>query len=174
MEFDLERSVAILKRTPKVLRSLLEDLDSDFINLNEGPDTWSPFDIIGHLIHGEKTDWISRTELIQNSNTDKTFAPFDRFAQFEASKGKSIDDLLDEFERLREANLQKLLSLNITIEDLDKTGIHPALGRVTLRELLSTWVTHDLGHLAQTSRVLSKQYKNDSGPWIEYISVLNR
>lgn len=112
--------------------------------------------------------------MIQNSNTDKTFAPFDRFAQFEASKGKSIDDLLDEFERLREANLQKLLSLNITIEDLDKTGIHPALGRVTLRELLFTWVTHDLGHLAQTSRVLSKQYKNDSGPWIEYISVLNR
>ena len=102
--------------------------------------------------------------MILNSNTDKTFAPFDLFDQFKASKGKSIDDLLDECERLREANLQKLPSLNITIEDLDKTGINPALGRITLRELLSTWVTHDLGHLAQTSRVLSKQYKNDSGP----------
>ena len=174
MIFNLSKSIEILERTPKVLKLLLEGLDEEWILNNEGGESWSPYDIIGHLIHGEKTDWITRTEIILSDGTEKTFAPFDRFAQFEASKGKTIAILLEEFQALRQSNLTALKSKNITSNDLKKTGIHPAFGVVTLENLLACWVAHDLGHLAQISRVMAKQYKEEVGPWLEYLPILSK
>lgn len=172
MKFDLSKSVLILERTPTVLNSLLRDLPNDWISPNEGADTWSPYDVIGHLVHGEKTDWLIRTKIILSKVGDKNFEPFDRFAQFEDSKGKSINQLLDEFKNLREGNLAELQSLNITELQLKLQGKHPEFGTVTLNELLSTWVTHDLGHIAQISRVMAKQYEYEVGPWKAYLGIL--
>lgn len=172
MRFDLEKALPILEKTPKVLRLLLEDLPIEWIHSNEGEKTWSPYDIIGHFIHGEKTDWIERTTIILNGS--KKFKPFDRFAQFENSKGKSLNQLLDEFEQLRTDNLKKLAALKLTEDTFQMEGIHPEFGTVTLKELLATWVTHDLGHLAQVSRVMAKQYKDEVGPWLAYIPILNK
>lgn len=172
MKFELAKSIEILERTPVVLETMLKGLSGEWIMQNEGPDTWSPFDIIGHLIHGEKTDWIPRMEIILSDKANKQFEPFDRFAQFQSSKGKSIGQLLDEFASLRSANIKKLKSKNLSESDLLKTGIHPAFGEVTLGQLLSTWVVHDLNHIAQVSRVMAKQYKDEVGPWIEYLRVL--
>ena len=174
MEFDINRSIEILRSTPSVLRNLLSDLDDAWLTGNEGDDTWSPFDVVGHLVHGEKTDWIDRMQIILSDNEDKTFKPFDRFAQFEDSKGKNLGDLLEEFEMLRSRNLNTLISTNIETEQLKSKGVHPALGEVTLKELLSTWVVHDLGHIGQITRVMAKQYKDEVGPWREYLGVLNR
>ncbi|MDC8105422.1 DinB family protein [Chryseobacterium sp. PTM-20240506] len=174
MSFNLDKATEILERTPDVLTSLLEGLSDEWIYTNEGEETWSPFDIIGHLIHGEKTDWMIRAEITLSDGPEKTFTPFDRFAQFEESKGKTLSQLLTEFRDLRKKNLITLQSKNITDEDLDKTGIHPAFGDTTLRQLLSTWVAHDLGHIAQISRVMAKQYKYDVGPWRNYLPILDR
>ena len=173
MKFTLDRSYEILERTPSVLRTLLSGLDEDWIMNNEGPETFSPYDVVGHLIHGEKTDWRDRTSMILEHGTGKTFVPFDRFAQFEASKGKSLATLLDEFENLRRDSLVWLKSLKLAEGDFDKKGTHPALGEVTLRQLLSTWVIHDLTHIAQITRVMAKQYKSEIGPWIEYFRIMN-
>jgi hypothetical protein len=173
MNFTLEKSYEILERTPTVLRTLLSGLSDDWIMNNEGPETFSPYDVMGHLIHGEKTDWRERTVMILEHGTEKTFVPFDRFAQFEASKGKSLTDLIDDFEKLRLDSLTWLKSLNLTEEDFNKKGTHPALGQVTLRQLLSTWVIHDLTHIAQITRVMAKQYKSEIGPWIEYFRIMN-
>ncbi|MEQ9266608.1 MAG: DinB family protein [Balneolaceae bacterium] len=172
MKFDLSKSILILERTPTVLNSLLRDLPDDWISPNEGAGTWSPYDVIGHLVHGEKTDWLTRTKIILSKGGDKNFEPFDRFAQFEDSKGKSINKLLDEFRNLRADNLAELQTLNITEEQLELEGKHPEFGTVTLNELLSTWVTHDLGHIAQISRVMAKQYENEVGPWKAYLGIL--
>ncbi|MTI22819.1 DinB family protein [Fulvivirga sp. RKSG066] len=173
MEFNLKSSIEILERTPVVLNSLLQNLSSQWVHENEGADTWSPYDIVGHLIHGEKTDWIPRTKLIL-AQKDEAFVPFDRFAQFENSKGKSLRELLAEFEKLRAANIKELRALNISEDQLDLKGTHPALGEVTLKNLLSTWVVHDLNHINQTSRVMAKNYKSEVGPWVEYLGVLNK
>lgn len=173
MKFSLDKSYKILERTPTVLRTLLSDLDDDWVMNNEGPDTFSPYDVIGHLIHGEKTDWQDRATMILEHGTTKSFVPFDRFAQFEASKGKSLQQLLDDFEKLRVANLTWLKSLKLTDIHLNKEGMHPALGQVTLRQLLSTWVIHDLTHIAQITRVMAKQYKEEIGPWIEFFRIMN-
>ena len=173
MKFSLDKSYEILERTPTVLRTLLSGLSDDWIMNNEGQDTFSPYDVIGHLIHGEKTDWRDRTNMILEHGTGKTFVPFDRFAQFEASKGKSLATLLDEFEKLRSDSLRWLRSLNLNEDDFEKKGTHPALGQVTLRQLLSTWVIHDLTHMAQITRVMAKQYKSEIGPWIEYFRIMN-
>lgn len=173
MEFCLNHTIDVLSRTPKVLRELLFQLPSSWLNSNEGGDSWSPYDIVGHLIHGEKTDWILRTEIILAENVDKQFKPFDREAQFEDSKGKTLENLLDEFEVLRKLNLQKLKDLNISKEDLQRTGVHPHFGEVTLEQLLSTWLVHDLGHIAQIARVMAKQYKASIGPWEEYLPIVN-
>lgn len=173
MTFNLYRSIEILERTPAVLRTLLYDLHQDWITNNEGPDTFSPYDVIGHLIHGEKTDWRTRVTMILEHGESKTFIPYDRFAQFEESKGKSLQQLLDEFEKLRAENLSWLRSLNPGEIDFDKKGIHPSLGQVTLRQLLSTWVVHDLTHIAQVSRVMAKQYKEEMGPWVEYFRIMS-
>lgn len=173
MKFELNKAIPILERTPLALRTLLQDLPLEWILENEGKDTWSPFDVIGHLIHGEKTDWMVRTELILEDGPLKTFQPFDRFAQFENSKDKNLEDLLDEFEELRKNNLTSLKSKNLTSKDLDRIGVHPELGEVTLAQLLSAWVVHDLGHIAQISRVMAKQYKSEVGPWPKYLTILN-
>lgn len=174
MEFNLITGNEILQRTPQVLRALLENLSEDWTHCNEGGDTWSAFDIIGHLIHGEETDWTSRLDIMLSNTHDKTFEPFDRFAQFESSKGKSLTELLDEFESLRKRNLDYLDSLQITDDKLDLFATHPSLGQVSMKQLLSAWVVHDLGHIAQIARVMAKQYKDEVGPWVQYMSVLNR
>ncbi|MCB0424576.1 MAG: DinB family protein [Mangrovimonas sp.] len=172
MEFSIEKSVEILERTPKTLEVLLNGLSDDWIYNNEGEDTWNVFDVIGHLVHGEKTDWMERTLIILSSDGDKTFAPFDRFAQFKDSRGKTLQQLLEEFQELRTSNLQILKDLQISHSDMKKTGIHPSFGQVTLEQLLSTWVVHDLNHLSQISRVLAKQYKDSVGSWEAYLRIL--
>ena len=150
----------------------MQDIYADWTYVNEGGETWTVYDILGHLIHGEKTDWIPRAEIILSENTDKTFKPFDRFAQFEDSEGKSLNQLLDEFKILRRKNIAHLLSKKITGKNLEEKGIHPAFGEVNLSQLLATWVVHDLNHIAQISRVMAKQYKAETGPWIAYLSIL--
>ncbi|WP_136468407.1 DinB family protein [Flagellimonas onchidii] len=172
MEFSLTESIQILEKTPSVIESLLKGLPKAWLHTNEGGDTWSPYDIVGHLIHGEKTDWISRTEIILDDGKNKIFEPFDRFAQFKNSTGKTLEQLLNEFSMLRRENIQKLKALNLVDEDLKKQGIHPEFGPVTLKQLLATWVTHDLGHISQITRVLAKNYKDEAGPWTKYISIL--
>ena len=173
MHYSLEKSYEILERTPAVLKTLLENLSDEWVMSNEGPDTFSPYDVIGHLLHGEKTDWTARTKMILESGTSKTFVSWDRFAMYEESRGKTLSELLDEFEIARKENLEWLKSLNLKITDLDKKGMHPKLGEVTLRNLLSTWVVHGLTHIAQITRVMAKQYKEDMGPWPEFFRILN-
>ena len=173
MKYSLDKSYEILERTPAVLRSLLGGLHDDWIMNNEGPETFSPYDVIGHLIHGEKTDWTVRTKVILESGINKPFEPYDRFAQYEESKGKTLTQLFDEFDKLRKNNLNWIKSLNLTKDDLDKEGMHPVLGEVTLRNLLATWVVHDLTHIAQITRVMAKQYKEEIGPWPQFFRILN-
>lgn len=172
MQFTPDQSYEILERTPLVLTTLLNGISDDWVTNNEGPETFSPYDVIGHLIHGEKTDWRDRATIILEYGESKTFTPYDRFAQFEQSKGKSLKQLLAEFEALRTANLKWLKSLQLSSTHLDKKGMHPDLGQVTLRQLLSTWVVHDLTHVAQVARVMAKQYKEEIGPWIEYFRIM--
>ena len=157
MNFDLLKSIELLERTPQVYKSLFYRSTSDWTTINEGLNTWSAFDIVGHLIHGELTDWIPRAEIILSEDrSDKTFEPYDRFAQEKNSKGKTIDFLLEQFEELREFNLVKLKSWNLSATDLLKKGIHPELGEVTLKQLITTWTIHGIGHLNQISRVIVK------------------
>lgn len=172
--FDLDTAFPILNRTPILLSMMLGDLPEEWTHANEGGDSWSPFDIVGHYIQGEKTDWIPRANIILSDAEDKTFEPFDRFAQQEASKGKSMDDLLDEFVDLRTENIRTLLDMDLSADNLARTGMHPDLGEVTLSQLLCTWVTHDLAHLSQLARVMAKQHKDAVGPWQAYMSILNR
>ena len=172
MNFDLDKAIEILERTPKIMRAFLLDLSDDWIRINEGESTWTAYDVMGHLIHGEKTDWIPRTNMILSDKKNKTFEAFNRFAHFRTSKGKSMRDLLEEFEALRTKNIAHLKSLRLTEKEFALTGMHPALGEVTLKQLLAAWVTHDLGHLAQISRVMAKHYTEDVGPWYKYINIL--
>lgn len=172
MNFTIEKSITILERTPVVLNALLENISDEWTSCNEGEDTWSSYDIIGHYIHGEKTDWIPRMEIILSDNPDKSFVPFNRFAQFHDSKGKSVQELLAEFTQLRKKNIQILQSANLTGNDLAKKGVHPAFNEVSLAQLLSTWVVHDLNHIGQICRVMAKHYKEDVGPWVQYLKIL--
>ena len=172
MNFSLSKSIEILGHTPGVLIAMLGNVSPDWTSNNEGGETWSVYDIIGHLIHGDKTDWIPRMEIILSHKPDKTFEPFDRFAQFEESKGKSLAQLLDEFNSLRQKNMEYVRSKKITDKDLEETGIHPVFGEITLSQLLSTWTVHDLNHIAQIARVMAKQYKTEVGPWIQYLRIL--
>jgi hypothetical protein len=173
MKFDIEKSMLILQRTPGVLRTLLDGLDDAWTRSNEAPGTFSPFDVVGHLVYGEKADWRPRASIILEHGVSKPFEPYDRFAQMHESHGKTIRELLKEFEKLRSKNLKWLKSLSISETDLDKKGLHPGLGEVTLRQLLSTWVVHDLTHIAQVTRVMAKQYKEEIGPWVEYFRIMN-
>jgi hypothetical protein len=174
MDFDLTTGAAVLERTPATLRAMLSGLPAAWTDGTEGPDTWSPYAILGHLIHGERTDWIPRARIILARGADRRFTPFDRFAQFRESDGKSVAELLDELAQLRQANLTTLGAWRITDAQLALEGEHPALGRVTLRQLLATWVAHDLGHVAQTARVMAKQYRDAVGPWRAYLPVMDR
>jgi uncharacterized damage-inducible protein DinB len=174
IHYSLTESIEILARTPIVLESLLQNLSTDWAMNNEGKDTFSPFDVVGHLIHGEKTDWVIRMEIILSDKPDKTFERYDRFAQLKDSEGKTLNQLLEAFKALREKNLEILKAKNLQPADLLKTGIHPSFGPVTLQQLLSTWTVHDLSHMAQITRVMCKQYKEEVGPWINYLPILTR
>ncbi|HRE37925.1 MAG TPA: DinB family protein [Chitinophagaceae bacterium] len=173
MQFTFDNSIPILERTPSVLRTLLNNLADDWVMSNEGPATFSPYDVVGHLVHGEKTDWVIRIRRILDIGTAMAFDPYDRFAQYEESKGKDLMQLINEFEQLRIENLNWLKSLKLTEADFDKKGMHPSLGEVTLKNLLATWVVHDLTHIAQITRVMAKQYKDEMGPWTEFFRILS-
>ncbi len=172
MRFDLEASIALLARTPSVLTALLSGLPERWTTAVEGPDTWSPYDVVGHLIHGERVDWMARLTIVLSDGPKKAFEPFDRFAQFDESRGKTLAMLLDEFAGLRAANLERLRSLELTAADLDRTGTHPRFGTVTARQLLATWTVHDLDHLMQVSRVMARQLTGEVGPWVEYLRIV--
>ena len=172
MTFDLTDGVLILRRTPGLLRMLVEDLPCGWNEATEGPGSWSAFDVVGHLIHGERTDWVPRVEHILHHGDAVPFPPFDREAMFEASKGKTIGDLLDIFAELRNESLRRLQALNLTDKDLERHGRHPEFGQVLLGQHLATWVVHDLTHISQIVRVLARQYSDAVGPWRAYLSVL--
>jgi uncharacterized damage-inducible protein DinB len=172
VNFTLSDALPVLRGTPAVLRAWLWDLPDTWATPNEGPDTWSPYDIVGHLIHGDRTDWIPRTELLLAHGESRPFTPFDRFAQFEESRGKSLHELLDTFTELRAQNLARLESLRLTPTDFERRGRHPELGPVTLGQLLATWVAHDLNHLGQIARVMGRQYTGAVGPWLAYLPML--
>ena len=169
----LQQTIALLERTPATLAAFLRDLPDAWTMRNEGPGTWSVFDVIGHLIHGERTDWIPRAKLIQQFGDTKTFEPFDRLAQERDSRGKSLSQLLDEFARLRGESLRELRGLNLSASDLTRPGRHPSLGPVTMSQLLAAWAAHDLTHLHQISRVMAHQYREAVGPWNRFMGVLN-
>ena len=172
MPFDLQETLALLSRTPSSLNALLRNLPDAWTLGSEGGKTWSPFDIIGHLIHGERTDWMPRARIILEHGESRAFDPFDRLAQEKESQGKSLPQLLDEFAQLRSENLDALRAINLQPKDLDRRGRHPALGVVTLSQLLATWAVHDLTHLHQLSRVMAYQYREVVGPWSAYLGVL--
>lgn len=179
MDFELSKATEVLAATPSTLRSLLGNLSDEWtVNEIRDPQSeirdqlWSPYDVIGHLIHGEETDWIPRARIILAQGDDRTFVPFDRFAQFDNSKGKSIAQLLDEFARVRAENLDTLRSWDLSDQQLDLEGVHPELGRVTLKQLLSTWVVHDLNHIRQIVTVMANRYESEVGVWKQYLSIL--
>jgi len=172
MSFTLDDTIAVLERTPRTLGSLLEGLPDCWTRTTEGPDTFSPYDVVGHLIHGEKTDWIPRARIIREQGEARPFDRYDRFAQFQESAGHSLSQLLEEFGQLRDTNLATLRGWNLGPDDLSRRGMHPVLGRVTLAQLLATWAVHDLTHLHQISRTMAHQYRPDVGPWAMYLGVL--
>jgi DinB superfamily len=172
MDQNLENTVALLSRTPAVLNVLLRELPEAWTLSNEGEKTWSPYDVIGHLIHGERTDWMPRVKMILEFGETRSFVPFDRWAQERESQGKSLADLLDEFARLRAANLNELQTLHLKDADLARCGRHPTLGTVRLSELLAAWVGHDLTHLHQISRTMAHQYRDAVGPWSKFLGVM--
>lgn len=174
MNFDLRDGTAVLERTPGTLRAMLAGLPPGWTQATEGPETWSAHDIVGHLIHGERTDWLPRARLILAQGAERRFTPFDRFAQLREGGSESLAARLDEFARLRAENLATLAGWRLTDAHLALRGEHPELGPVTLRELLATWVAHDLGHVAQTARVMARQYREAVGPWRAYLPVLDR
>ena len=173
MEHNLEQTIVLLGRTPAALNALFRDLPHTWTLCNEGEGSWSVFDIVGHLIHGERTDWMPRARMVLEFQESKAFEPFDRLGQVRESQGKSLEQLLDEFARLRSENLRELRALNLRPKDLALRGRHPALGVVTLSQLLATWAVHDLTHLHQISRVMAHQYRDAVGPWSEYLGVLH-
>lgn len=173
MKFQVKQTFEILSNTPGVLKSLLENLSGGWIESDEGDEGWNPFDTVGHLIHGEKTDWIPRAKIILNQGENASFESFDRFAQFENSKGKTLSELLFEFERRRKENLEILKSFDLTEKDLKLKAVHPELGEVNLGQLLSTWAVHDLTHIRQITVFLAKKYSENVGVWKDYLSILN-
>jgi len=172
MQFSLDLSIDVLRRSPATLDALLKGVDPAWERGTEGPDTFSPFDVVGHLIDGEETDWIPRARIILAQGPDRRFEPYDRFRHRKRNVGRTLESLLAEFAKLRSANLELLRSWKLTDAELDLQGEHPSFGPVTLRHLLAAWVVHDLGHLAQISRVMAKQYRSEVGPWAPYEPVL--
>ena len=173
MEHDLSNTVSLLARTPPTLDALLRGLPEVWTLRNEGGDTWNVFDVLGHLVHIERTDWMTRAKVILQFGEDRPFDPIDRLAQRRESRGKSLPELLDEFAVLRVENLNELRAMNLGPEDFDRRGRHPALGGVTLSQLLAGWAVHDLTHLHQISRIMAHQYRDAVGPWKAYLGVLH-
>lgn len=173
MDFDLSTGLAVLERTPSTLRAMLDGLPADWTDATEGPETWSPYVVIGHLVHCERADWVPRARIILAQGPDRRFTPLDRFAQFRESQGKSLSDLLNEFAELRTQNLVTVRGWQLDDSRLALEGSHPEFGAVTLRQLLATWVAHDLGHMVQISRVMARQYRDAVGPWAKYLSVMH-
>ncbi len=173
MNHDLSQTIALLERTPAALNAILRDLPEAWTLQNEGEKTWTAFDVVGHLIHGERTDWMPRAKMILQFGETQSFVPFDRWAQEKESRGKSLGQLLDAFAQLRAQNLQELRAWNLQPADLARRGRHPALGVVTLSQLLATWAVHDLTHIHQISRILAYQYRETVGPWEKYLGVLH-
>ena len=174
MDFDITQGIAVLERTPGTLHAMLHDLGTAWIDATEGPETWSPYVIIGHLVHGERADWIPRARFILSQRTSRRLPSYDRFAHLHESPGKSLSALLDEFGRMRAENLATLATWRLTDTELALNGEHPEFGTVTLRQLLATWVVHDLGHIAQIARVMAKQYRDAIGPWQAYLPIVDR
>ena len=174
MEFCIEQVVGILSQTPATVKSLLGNLSNEWMENASDSENWSPFDIVGHLIHGEETDWIPRAEIILGQGANPAFEPFDRFAQLEKSKDKTLSELIETFAALRAKNLDALRGMNLTEEKLNLKGIHPELGEVTLEQLLATWAVHDLTHIRQIATVLAKKYAENVGAWKEYLSILQK
>lgn len=172
MHCDLIRSIDVLRRTPSVVTALLDGIDDSWSRATEGPDTFSPFDVIGHLIDGDETDWMTRARVILAGDPAATFAPYDRFRHRTRNVDRTLPSLLEELAALRAANLRELAAWSLSDADLNRTATHPSLGEVTLRQLLATWVVHDLGHIAQISRVMAKQYRADIGPWAAFLPVV--
>jgi hypothetical protein len=172
MDFDLDLSIDVLARTPATMHALLTRLGAPWVRGTEGPETFSPFDVVGHLIDGEETDWMPRARIILARGADPVFEPYDRFRHRARNADRTLESLLEEFARLRSANLDQLRSWQLTATELDLPGRHPSLGPVTLRQLLAAWVVHDLGHIAQAVRVMAKQYTTAVGPWVPYLPVL--
>jgi uncharacterized damage-inducible protein DinB len=174
LDYQYEQAVAILRRTPATLAALLRGLSDEWTKSTEGPDTWSAYDIVGHLLHGEETDWIERAHIILDYGEERPFDSFNRTAMFEKYKDYSLDQLLVAFEQARTKNLAELSAMQITPEKLARKGTHPALGTVTLSELLATWVVHDLNHIGQIVEVMARQYAEAVGPWKAYLGILTR
>ena len=172
MNFELDEAIPVLERTPTVLSSLLGDLPGDWTRVDEGPETWSPREVVGHLINGERTDWIPRARIILKQGKYRKFDPFDRFAELKSER--PLGDLLDEFDQLRAGNVATLRGWNLKEKDLELTGEHPEFGNVTMRQLLATWVVHDLSHIAQITRTMARAYTSAVGPWTAYFRVLQR
>ena len=172
MAHSLEESIALLARTPGVLNALLRDMPDVWTTGREGEGTWNPFDVVAHLIHAERENWIPRARMILDSGEARAFLPFDREGNFEESRSKTLEELLDEFTQARAESLQRLGELNLSHHDLEKRGNHPALGSGTLSELLATWAAHDLTHLHQISRVMAAQYREAVGPWNRFLGVM--
>ena len=168
----VEECLCVLTRTPPALDAMLRGLPETWTTVTEGPQTWSPYDVVGHLIHGERTDWMQRLAIILEYGPSRSFDVFEREAQFHESQGKSLPVLLDEFRELRADNLERLRALNLQPEQLELRGMHPGLGPVTLRQLLATWTAHDLDHIVQISRVMAKRYKQEVGPWTDYMRIM--
>jgi len=172
MKFEVQKAVEVLRQTPYTIGRMLDGLSDEWTASSGDPENWEPYDIVGHLIHGEETDWIPRAEIILAQGENRTSVPFDRVAQFQRSKGRSRDDLLTEFAYLRNVNLETLVRWQLTPEQLALEGVHPELGEVTLEQLLASWVVHDLNHISQIARKLAVKYADDVGPWRAYLSVL--
>ncbi len=172
MKFQIEQAVEILSQTPETVKSLLGNLSDNWTETEENSEIWSPFDIVGHLIHGEETDWIPRAEIILGQGTNPAFESFDRFAQFEKSKGKTLNDLIEIFAASRVKSLETLRAVNLTEEKLQLKGMHPELGEVTLEQLLAAWAVHDLTHIKQIITVLARKYAENVGVWKKYLSIL--
>ncbi len=174
MKFEIEKSIEILSNTPQIVKSMLENLSDEWTVSEDNKEDWSPFDVVGHYIYCEETDWIPRAEIILRQGENRAFEPFDRFAQFEISKNKTLTELLETFTEVRKKNLETLKSWNLTEAQLKLTGVHPELGEVNLEQLISTWVVHDLTHIRQIATNLAKKYAENVGAWKEYLSILDR
>jgi hypothetical protein len=172
VKFLLEEAIPVLEHTPAVLKALLDEAPASWIRAREGPEAWSPSQIVGHLIHGERTDWIPRARIILKQEKYRLFDPFDRFAELDSDR--PLRDRLEEFERLRAESVATLRGWNLKDKDLDLTGDHPELGAVTMRQLLATWVVHDVSHIAQITRTMAREYTEAVGPWTAYFRILHR